>query len=112
MEMAKKLIVLILAVSVSGIAHATGPYNAKIKNLQISSTGNAYHTVWLHLDVTNSPCSGTNSIDRFVITSEEQLSLLLAAAFSQPSKPVSLYGTGTCAGPNERIAEVRVAIPN
>ncbi len=93
---------------VSTSVFATGPYTSKIKTLQATSIGHPYNSVHLELDVNNSPCSGTNSYNRFTITSNAQYSTILAALMA--GKDITIYGTGACNTVNiETVGDVRIS---
>ena len=49
-------------------AATTGPYVAKIDYLQTTDVGDKHNTVFLLLDITDSPCTSTNQHNRFTIT--------------------------------------------
>ena len=103
-----KLVLILLFVGSASNVLATGPYQAKIKTLQATSIGNSLNTVHLDMDVTDSPCSSTNANDRFTITSQAQLSVILAALMAD--KAIRIYGTGVCGGTNnESISDVRLS---
>ncbi len=87
--------------------HATGPYTATIELLQATDIGNHHNTVFLNMNITDSPCSSTNTHDRFTITSEVQFSAVLAALMS--GKSITIHGTGSCNASNiETISNVRI----
>ncbi|AWF82823.1 hypothetical protein BTJ40_19490 [Microbulbifer sp. A4B17] len=85
---------------------ATGPYTAHIKQIQATELGNPYNTIYLDLDITDSPCSSTNSLDRLTLYSEAQYSMALAAFMSDSQ--VTIYGTGECYFDIERINNMQI----
>jgi len=96
----------------SGISIAwatTGPYTSTIKHLQTTSIGSYYNTVFLTMDITDSPCSSTNSNDRFTITSNAQHSTILAALMG--NKSITVTGTGACNAANIEILSSVVLKP-
>jgi len=101
-------LITICLVLFSASALATGPYTSKIKTLQAVNIGSDYNTVHLELNVTDSPCSSTNSFNRFTIMNNIQHSTVLAAVMA--GKTITIYGTGSCnAAGNESIGNVRVS---
>jgi len=70
----------------------TGPFVSTINRLQVKGIGNPYNSVMLNLDITTSPCGSTNALNRFTITNNAQLSVVLAAVMS--NKEVIIYGMG------------------
>ena len=105
----RKAILVLFGVFLSCYAYAsTGPYVSTINTLQVLDIGHSYTTVHLTKDVTDSPCSSTNQFNRFTITSNAQLSLILAALMA--NKTIRVYGTGACNSVNiENISDVRVS---
>lgn len=99
----KSILVVCLAFSAQ-LAYATGPYVATVKRVQITDIGDPTTSVWLNLDVTNSPCSGTNGYERFTLANEEQYSMALAAGLS--GRIIIIYGTGQCTGDVEGIGSM------
>ncbi len=94
-----KSILLLCLICFVTIANAdTGPYISKIKVLQVTDVGEPYNTVFLLMDITNSPCSNTNQSDRFAIKNNAQHSTILAAVMS--NKEVTIYGEGVCNSAN------------
>ncbi len=92
----------------AGSTLASGPYIAKIERLQATSVGHPYNTIFLAIDITDSPCSSTNSFNRFTITSDAQQSVILAALMAD--KTITLYGTGSCNGSDiETISNIRIS---
>jgi hypothetical protein len=101
----KRLLIFLFLMSSSVLA-ATGPYESKIKLIQATEMGNPYNTVWLQLNVTDSPCPSTNQYDRFTIANDVQESVLLAALMG--GKTVKIYGAGTCVGDVEQINHLQI----
>jgi hypothetical protein len=87
-------ILLLGAMFYASPSWATGPYEAYVDRLQATDVGNPYNTVFLTLNITNSPCTSTNDYDRFTITSKVQYATLLAAVMA--NKKVRIFGTGVC----------------
>lgn len=88
-------------------AWATGPYEAYIDYVQTTDVGNPYNTVFVQMNISNSPCSSTNEHDRFTITSKAQHAALLAAVMA--GKKVKVFGTGICNSANiEDISNVQI----
>lgn len=91
------LVTFAVVIAAARMASAqTGPYVSKIKQLQVTNVGSPYNTVFLEIDVTNSPCGSTNSNDRFTVTNEAQLSVILAAVMVD--RQITITGTGSCNG--------------
>ena len=107
--MNKKILILVLAlISSVNLAFAdTGPYTSKIKVLQVTDVGEPYNTVFLLMDIKNSPCGNTNQVDRFSIKNNAQHSTILAAVMS--NKEITIYGEGICNSANiETIRNIRI----
>jgi hypothetical protein len=91
----------------SNIAIASGPYTSKISMLQTTAVGSGNNTVFLVLDIVDSPCAGTNTYNRFAIVNNAQQSVVLAAVMTD--KEITIYGKGTCNGSqNEPISALRI----
>ena len=104
LSLSKSIGIIILFISGYAIG-STGPYVSKIKTLQVNNIGNPYHTVHLTLNITDSPCSGTNQFNRFAILNAEQHSVILAALIA--GKGISIYGNGACNSAD--IEEIRLS---
>lgn len=65
-----------------GTAFASTDVTSKISKVQATDIGDPFHTVFVEVDVTSSPCAATNSGDRFTIVSESQYALILAASIA------------------------------
>ena len=87
------LIALLLAL-LSVEVFASGPYTTSIKKLQATDITSPYNTVFLNIDITESPCSSTNVHNRFAIVSNAQQSVILAAVLA--NKEITVTGLGTC----------------
>ena len=94
MKRKAEALLLTLGLMCPALVNATGPYTATVERLQATDIGNPYNTVFLNLDITDSPCSSTNTHNRFTVTNETQLSAVLAALMA--NKTISIYGTGSC----------------
>ena len=71
-----------------------GFYSSTIRHLQGEGLEDPYNSVRINLDVTDSPCSSTNSNDRFAISDPTQQSFALAALMA--NKEISIMSTGQC----------------
>ena len=88
-------------------AATTGPYVAKIDYLQTTDVGDKHNTVFLLLDITDSPCASTNQHNRFTITNNVQHSTILSALMA--NKEITIHGTCTCNSSDiENIGNVRI----
>lgn len=104
-----KIILFILLIFLANIANAagTGPYVSKINYLQTTDMGDNYNTVFLLLDITDSPCASTNLHNRFTITNNLQHSTILSAVMA--NKEITIRGTGTCNSSDiEDISNIRI----
>ena len=100
--------VCVLLFGAISIASASGPYTSTIEKLQVTDVGSPFNTVFLTLDITDSPCSSTNSNNRFTVVNHAQLSTILAAVMA--NKSITITGTGTCNGGNvEEISALTVS---
>ena len=72
----------------------TGPYTSTIRQLQATSIGSHYNTVFLTIDITDSPCASTNTHNRFTVASNAQHSVILAAVMA--NKTIIVTGRGVC----------------
>jgi len=82
-------------------ALATGPYEATVEQIQVVSIGSPFTAVYLDLDITDSPCSTTNSLDRFTLSNDAQYSMALTAYTS--GQTLKINGTGACVSNVEQI---------
>lgn len=95
------------SMSFAPLAWATGPYEAYIDYVQTTDVGNPYNTVFLQMNISNSPCLSTNEHDRFTITTKVQQAALLAAVMG--GKKVRIFGTGACNSADiEEISNVQL----
>lgn len=101
-----KLFCLLCLIMLCGSAWATGPYQAKVELIQANQIGSAFNTVFLELNISDSPCSSTNSADRFTLTNEVQYSTALSALLAD--KDVVIFGTGQCVSNIEQISSIRI----
>ena len=69
-------------------------YESSIKQLQAEGIDDPFNTVYLNIDVTISPCSSTNSEDRFAIVNNAQHSAVLAALMA--NKTITISPSGSC----------------
>ncbi len=107
LEIHMKLLFALVLLVVSQISIAsTGPYEATIKRIQATSIGNPYNTVYLNTLVSDSPCSSTNTHDRFTLANEVQYSMVLAAYMA--GKSIKIYGTGECVSDIEQINNMQL----
>lgn len=94
MSIKRAFIILCVVSAANANADQTGPFTSTIKQLQVKDIGNPYNTVFLDIDITNSPCSSTNQSDRFTVLNSAQQGTVLAAVMSK--REVTIYGKGTC----------------
>ena len=102
-----KIIIIFIFIIFPIFASATGPYTSTIAKIQTTAIGSPYNTVWLTINVSDSPCSSTNVNNRFTIVNAEQQSTILAALMA--NKQITIYGTGTCSHDIEAINAVQLA---
>lgn len=89
----KKLIPILLLLSIAQASTAI-TYTGRIKSLQGEGLNDAYNTVHLYNDVTQSPCADTNRVNRFNIINEVQQGMALAALIS--GREITLMPSGKC----------------
>ena len=95
-----KKAVFILLMITSKFVFATD-YFGYIKHLQVEGVGDDYNTLWLDIDITDSPCSNTNSVDRLTIANDARQSAALAAFIAK--KQVRVQTNGICKSDIEQI---------
>ncbi len=90
----KKILTLISLIFLSSNASARA-YLSNIEAVQGESPTDAYNTVHLEQDITDSPCSNTNDNNRFAIYDNNvQQSIALAAVMA--NKKIQLMPSGSC----------------
>lgn len=100
------LFAALLTTFIVATVSASGPYTSEILPVQSTKLSSPYNVVFLKLDISDSPCGGTNQFNRFHINSEEQQTAIFLAAAQ--GKQISIFGTGTCnVGDIELISAVR-----
>ncbi len=92
-----KSIIAILSLFVSVNASAV-TYTSSIKHLQGEGLEDPYNSIHLELDITSSPCSSTNTSNRFAISDNVHQSFALAALMA--GKKVTIMPTGRCNSAN------------
>lgn len=101
-----KLIKVFMLLVFCSPVYATGPYESKIELIQATAIGSPFNAVFLELNVTDSPCSSTNSADRFTLANDVQYSLALSALLAD--KTVVVFGNGQCSSNIEQISSIRI----
>ena len=99
-----KFILGIMLLGASTFSLSSTTYPGKITKIQAEGDGEPYNTVYLDFDVTNSPCSSTNDINRFTFTSEFQKSVALAAMLAD--KRVTIATDNLCKSNIEGINNI------
>ncbi|MDV5168333.1 hypothetical protein [Photobacterium rosenbergii] len=93
-------IVLINAIFFS-VDVVSGSYSGNITKIQSEAIGDAYNTLYINVDISDSPCSDTNIKDRFTIVNTVQHSTELAALMA--SKRVTIQSNGVCRNDIEEL---------
>lgn len=78
-----------------------GSYTGLIKQLQVEGIGEAHNTLYIDLDITDSPCASTNSLNRLTLKNNAQQSAAMAALIA--NKVVTLHTQGVCSSTIEEI---------
>lgn len=104
--MLRKMTFLVLIIFTQISLASTGPYEAKVKRIQATDIGNPYNTIYLDVDVTDSPCGSTNVHNRFTLKNEAQYSMALSAFMGDIA--VKIYGTGACVSGIEQINNMQI----
>jgi hypothetical protein len=84
---------LLVSVSTSAIT-----YTAPIKQLQGEGLEDPYNSIHLDKNITTSPCSSTNDVNRFAISDNVHQSFALAALMA--GKEVTIMPSGKCNSAN------------
>ncbi|WP_444923457.1 hypothetical protein ACJJH9_16895 [Microbulbifer sp. DLAB2-AF] len=99
--MKKTFSLLISSICFVSTAAATTYTDLDIDKIQGEGISDPYNTIHVKNDITNSPCSSTDQIDRFAIVNEVQQSVALAALMA--GKKITIDTTGSCNSANIEI---------